>query len=62
MKPTSESTIVGLPREPKTHGDDCYLIEMNERLRRLRSLLGEQERMNGSKSRWKSQRHFSGFM
>lgn len=41
MKASEEATIVGMPREASVQGEDKYLVEMTERLQKLRSLVGE---------------------
>ena len=52
MKPNSESVIVALPLEASVSGDDCYLVEMNDRLHRQRSLLGENSTPTRQRRRW----------
>lgn len=52
MKPNSESVIVALPLEASISGDDCYLVEMNDRLHRLRALVGENSAQAKPRRRW----------
>ena len=62
MKPTDNATIVALPKEAGIVGDDCYLVEMNDRLTRLRALLGEQEKRKGRSAKWHGLKRFAGMM
>ncbi|MEP1205900.1 MAG: hypothetical protein ABJM29_04600 [Rhizobiaceae bacterium] len=52
MKPEAETQILPLIRETNIVGDDRYLTEMTERLRKLRALIGEQEDRKGRPKRW----------
>jgi hypothetical protein len=52
MKPESDAHIVPLVRETNAVGDDRYLAEITERLRKLRTLMGEQEDRQGRPKRW----------
>ena len=52
MKPEAEVQILPLIRETNVVGDDRYLTEITERLRKLRTLLGEQEERKGRPKRW----------
>ena len=52
MKPDSEAQIVSLKRETTILGDDRYLVEMTERLQKLRSLMGEKQSRKGRAKRW----------
>jgi len=40
MKHNEDVTVVGIPKEAGLMGDDHYLMEMTDRLQRLRSLMG----------------------
>ena len=62
MKPNEGSTIVGMPKEASVVGDDRYLVEMTDRIQRLRSLLGEQERQSAPKRRWINRKGFGSTM
>jgi len=52
MKPEAEAQILPLIRETNIVGDDRYLTEITERLRKLRALMGEQEDRKGRPKRW----------
>ena len=52
MKPEADVHILPLIRETNIVGDDRYLSEITERLRRLRALMGEQEDRKGRPKRW----------
>ncbi len=43
MKTRKNLALLNVPREITVLNDDSYLVEMTERLRRLRSLLSEQQ-------------------
>ena len=52
MKPEADAHIVPLVKKTHIVGDDRYLSEMTERLRKLRELMGEQETRKGRHKRW----------
>lgn len=52
MKQEAETQILPLIRETNVVGDDRYLAEITERLRKLRALMGEQEDRKGRPKRW----------
>ena len=52
MKPEAEPYVVPLVKKSPTVGDDRYLAEMTERLRKLQALMGEQETRKGRPKRW----------
>ena len=52
MKPEAEPYIVPLVKKTHIVGDDRYLAEMTERLRKLQALMGEQETRKGRPKRW----------
>lgn len=52
MKPEADAHVVPLVKQSPTVGDDRYLAEMTERLRKLRALMGEQESRKGRPKRW----------
>ncbi len=52
MKPGSEAEITKIYRETTILGDDRYLVEMTERLQKLRSLMGEKQSRKGRAKRW----------
>ncbi|MEE9314935.1 MAG: hypothetical protein V3V02_09815 [Rhizobiaceae bacterium] len=60
MSTTSETTSSNLTRETNIIGDDIYLVEMTERLKRLRSLMGEKETRTGRPKRWVNRVKFGG--
>ena len=60
MKPDSESVLSPAEREPGIVGDDRYLVEMTERLQKLRLLMGEQQARKGRPKRWINRVGFSG--
>lgn len=62
MKPNNEATIVGMPREASIQGEDRYLVEMTERLQKLRSLVGEPITPKQSKRRFSSRQFFPNVM
>ena len=62
MKLSQDSTIVPMPREAGVANDDRYLVEMTERIQRLRSLMGEQERPAKGRMRLFRKPRFSGYL
>ena len=52
MKPETATVTPSLERETNVIGDDRYLTEMTERLRKLRALMGEQAERQGRAKRW----------
>ncbi len=52
MKTDSEAVVGKTPRNATILGDDLYLVEMTERLQKLRSLMGEQQGRKGRAKRW----------
>lgn len=60
MKPDSESILTPAERESGIIGDDRYLVEMTERLQKLRLLMGEQEARKGRPKRWVNRVGFAG--
>ena len=52
MKPETDAQILPLVRETNVVGDDRYLTEMTERLRKLRTLMGEVDDRQGRPKRW----------
>ena len=52
MKSNTDTTVMPLARETNVIGDDHYLTEMTERLRKLRALMGEQVDRQGLTKRW----------
>ncbi|MEP0943508.1 MAG: hypothetical protein ABJH63_15715 [Rhizobiaceae bacterium] len=52
MKPEADAHIVPLVKKSHIVGDDRYLAEMTERLRKLRELMGEQDTRKGRPKRW----------
>ena len=52
MKREAEIVSSTRKRETTLVGDDRYLTEMTERLKKLRALMGEQEARNGITKRW----------
>ena len=45
-------------RETNTVGDDRYLVEMTERLKKLRDLMGETETRKSGPKRWMKRASF----
>ncbi len=43
MKPSENAALLNVPREVSVLSDDGYLVEMTDRLQRLRSLQTEQQ-------------------
>ena len=62
MKPGEDATIVTVPKESTIIGDDRYLVEMTERLQRLRSLLGEQKARKSKRRKAGTKRTFNSMM
>ena len=60
MKTETETVIMSLERETNLIGDDRYLTEMTERLRKLRALMGEQAERQGRAKRWLGRHDSSG--
>ena len=52
MKRETEAVTSSRKRETNVVGDDRYLTEMTERLKKLRALMGEQEARKGAAKRW----------
>jgi hypothetical protein len=52
IKSNTDTTFMPLVRESNVIGDDRYLTEMTERLRKLRVLMGEQIDRQGRTKRW----------
>ncbi|MGI9363903.1 MAG: hypothetical protein ACR2O8_01865 [Rhizobiaceae bacterium] len=52
MKREAETVSLTRKRETNIVGDDRYLTEMTERLKKLRALMGEQESRKGATKRW----------
>ncbi len=60
MKAESDIAVVNPMRETNMIGDDLYLVEMTERLQRLRSLMGEKQTRKGRSKRWVNRVKFGG--
>ena len=52
MKRETEAVTSSRKRETNVVGDDRYLTEMTERLKKLRALMGEKEARKGAAKRW----------
>lgn len=62
MTPNKDATIVTVPEDASAIGDDRYLVEMTDRLQRLRSLLGEQSARITKRKRALRNRKYSKIM